>query len=135
MEERPPDGLAEGIAEQVRRLVDREVGIASEERQDKASALAGDAALLVAARVLGYGSLLAFLLAAIDAARGPEPGPARRRPLWQGAALVGTLLGTGALTLAAAGVARLRERDLRPRRTPASIGRAAEAAADSDDDA
>src|SRR5512142_1947633 len=120
MEQRPPDSLADGIAEQVRRLVDREIGTAREELQEKASAAAGDAALLIAAGVLGCGSLLAFLLAAIDAARGPEPQPARRRPLWQSSALVGTLLGTGALALAA-GVARRRERDLRRRRTPASF--------------
>jgi putative superfamily III holin-X len=131
MEQRPPDSLADGIAEQVRRLVDREVGIAREELQDKASAVAADAALLIAAGVLGYGSLLAFLAAAIDAARGPAPLPPGRRPLWQGAALVGALLGTSSLALAAAGVARLRERDLLPRRTLQSFGRATEAAADS----
>lgn len=135
MEQRPPDSLADGIAEQVRRLVDREVGVAPDELQDKAAAVAADAALLIAAGVLGYGSLLAFLIAAIDAARGPEPLPAGRRPLWQGAALVGTLLGTSSLALAATAVARLGERDLLPRRTLRAFGRATEAAADSAYDA
>jgi putative superfamily III holin-X len=130
MEERPADSITEGIAEQVRRLVDREVGIAREELHEKASAVAADAALLVAAGLLGYGSLLAFLAAAIDVARGPAPVPQGRRPLWQGAALVGAVLGSGSLALAAAGAARLRERDLFPRRTLGSLGRATQAAAE-----
>lgn len=131
MEERPADSITEGIAEQVRRLVDREVGIARGELQEKATAVAGDAALLIVAGVLGYGSLLAFLAAAVDAARGPAPFQDRRRPLWQGAASVGAVLGTASLALAAAGASRLRERDLVPRRTLTSFGHATEAAADS----
>lgn len=131
MEERPPDTFGEGIAEQVRRLVDREVGLARDELHEKATAVAGDAVLLVAAGVLGYGSLLAFLAAAVDISRGPAALPPGRRPLWQAAGLVGGLLGGSSLVLAAAAMARLRERDLLPRHTLTSLGRATEAAADS----
>lgn len=128
MEQRPPESIADGLAEQVRRLVDREVGIPRDELQDKASAVVADAGLLIAAGVLGYASLLAFLIAAIDAARGPEPRPARL-PLWQGAALVGTLLGTSSLALASAGVARL------PRHLLAARGQATEPVTSPVDDA
>src|SRR5438270_10827779 len=116
MEQRPRDSFGDGIAEQVRRLVDREVGIARDELQDHATAVAGDAALLLAAGVFGYGSLLAFLAAAVDLARGPAPQPPGRRPLWQGAAPVGALLGTSSVALAAAGVAGPRERGRPPAR-------------------
>ena len=130
MEDRPPESVADGIAEQVRRLLDREVGVSRDDMQEKAAMIAGDAMLLIAAGVLGCGSLLAFLAAAVDLARGAEPG-ARRRPLWEGAAIVGSLLGTSSLVLGAAGAARLRGRDLLPRRTLRSFGQATEAAADS----
>lgn len=127
MEEKP-EALGQGIAEQVRRLVDREVGIARAELQEKAAGVAGDAMLLGAAGILGYAALLAYLAAAIDAARGPGRS---ERPVWRGALLVGTGLLVSGSALGAAGLARLRARDVLPRRTIESVGRAAEAAAES----
>jgi hypothetical protein len=128
--EREPEPLVQSIAEQVRRVVDRELGVARDELQEKAAAAAGDAALILTAAVLGYGSLLALLAAAVDLARGAAgPFPRGRRPLWQGAGLVGSALGAGALALAALGTARLRQRDWVPRRTLNSLDRTADAAA------
>jgi hypothetical protein len=109
------------LSEQVRRLVDREIGVARDELRVKARGALTGMALLAGAGVVGYSAGLAFLVAAIDLSRG-------RRPVWRGGLRVGLLLLGGAAGLAAAGVLRLREVDPVPRETLSSLEKAAERA-------
>ena len=52
MSERPPEPATESLAEQVRRLVDREVAAARESRQAEAAVLGREAILLIGASAL-----------------------------------------------------------------------------------
>lgn len=113
-EDRSLGELFSGLTTEAATLIRQEIALAQTEMTQKATKLGTNVGFLVVGGAIGYAALLAILAAVII-------GLANVLPLWGAALLVGVVVGIIAAILISMALKNLKNTDLKPKETIASV--------------